>query len=344
LAEWNTNVTLDELADWIRAGERFAILTHTKPDGDAIGSTLALVRTLRAIAGDPTQIRASYMGPVPLWLASIAFEDEHDQMIVPTLEALDPDRVLIADTGSWSQLRDATGFLEGRAERIAVIDHHLAGNAEIAQRRFIETSSAAVCQPVARLCAKLLGVGGIESLPAEIAEPLYLGIATDTGWFRHSNVSARVMRDAGALLEAGVDHSKLYQCTEQQDPPQRVVLLGRVLAGMELLLDGRLAVLRILLRDVHETHIPPGQTGGFGDQAMNIASVRVCATLTETDEQPALTKISLRSKEGPDAVNVAQVAEGFGGGGHARAAGARAPGQIEEVAAGLVDAIRNALE
>ncbi len=346
MAEWATNVSIEELGAWLEGGHRFAVLTHTKPDGDAVGSTIALVRALRVVCersgGDPSRIMAHFAGGTPRWIGDVAFEDEYQTANVSELEALDPDRIVVCDTGAWSQLREVAPFLEERAERIAIVDHHVTGDGEIGDRRLIETDAAAVCQPVARLCARLLG-STVADLASEIAEVLYLGIATDTGWFRHSNVSPSVLRDAGELLGAGVDHARLYQRTEQRDPAGRILLMGRVLAGMELHHGDRLAVLRVLLRDVHEVGLEPGQTSGLGDQAMNIASVRVCVTLTETGEDPALTKVSMRSKEGDGAVDVAAIAREVGGGGHARAAGARVPGEIDEVAAGLVEAIGRAL-
>ncbi len=342
MAEWTTNTDVEQLVAWLLEGQRFAVLTHTKPDGDAVGSTIAMVRALRVICerkgGDPSQIKAYYAGGPPRWIADVAFEDEYVTANVNELEALDPDRILITDTGAWTQLREVAPFIEERADRIAIVDHHLTGDGEIGAKRLIVTTDAAVCQSAARLCAHMLACGP-EELPSEIAEALYLGIATDTGWFRHSNVNPAVMRDAGALLAAGVDHSRLYQLTEQQDPAGRILLMGRVLAGMQLHSRDRIAVLQVHMKDIYEVGLEPGHTSGLGDRAMGIASVQVCVTLTETGETPALTKVSMRSKEGPNAVDVAQIARSVGGGGHARAAGARVTGEIEEVAAALVRAI-----
>ena len=161
MADWTTNVGVEELSAWLVEGQRFAILTHTKPDGDAVGSTIAMVRALRVLCeqkgGDPSQIKAHYAGALPRWLGDIAFEDEYQTASVHELEALDPDRIVVCDTGAWNQLREVATFLEDRAERIAIVDHHLTGDGEIGERRLIETSAAAVCQPVARICANLLG-------------------------------------------------------------------------------------------------------------------------------------------------------------------------------------------
>jgi phosphoesterase RecJ-like protein len=119
--------------------------------------------------------------------------------------------VVIVDTGSWSQLHDYRPWIDAQHDKTALIDHHLSGNAEVSPRRLIDTGAAAACEIVAGLCVPLLGPGFARDLPREVAEPLYLGLATDTGWFRHSNVTPAVMRLAADLLEAGVDHERLIE-------------------------------------------------------------------------------------------------------------------------------------
>lgn len=344
MGDWRTNTTLRDLGRWLCEGERVCVLTHSRPDGDAIGSTLGVVRLLRPLlerrGGDAQQVRAFYASTLPHWLADVAHGDEWEEANVERLIAWDPDRIVICDTGSWMQLREVAGLLEGRADRTCIIDHHLNGDAEIAGRIYLETDSAAACQAVLHLGEALLGG---DEISREVGEALYVGIATDTGWFRHSNVDARVLQDAARLLGLGVSHSHLYEVIEQQDPAGRIILMGRVLSRLELACDERLAILRVLLSDIRDVGLSPGQTSGLGDPAMHIRTVRVAATLTQTEEQPPVTKVSLRSKEGDGAVDVAQVARALGGGGHARAAGARVAGEIEEVAARIVELVGEAL-
>ncbi len=344
MGEWRTNTTLEDLGRWLCEGERICVLTHSRPDGDAIGSTLGVVRLLRRVlerrGGDAQQVRAFYASTLPGWLGDVAHGDEWEEADVERLIAWDPDRIVICDTGNWMQLRETAPLLEGRSDRTCIIDHHLSGDPEIAGRIYLEPDSAAACQAVLHLAEAVLGG---TTMPQDVSEALYIGIATDTGWFRHSNVDARVMEDAARLLRLGVNHAHLYEVIEQQDPAGRIVLMGRVLSRLELACGERLAILRVLLSDIRDVGLSPGQTSGLGDAAMHIRTVRVAATLTQTEEQPPVTKVSLRSKEGAGAVDVAQIARALGGGGHARAAGARVDGEIEAVAARIVELVGEAL-
>jgi len=344
---WATNTTPDEIAAWLAEASRVLVLTHAKPDGDAVGSSIALVRALRRVAEangrDPALIEARFAGPTPAWLDEIAAPGEASHLERKPLPAgeSEPDAIVIVDTGARKQLESAGEFVAARAERVAIIDHHLGGDAELGHRRLLDTTAAAAAVPVAEVCVRLLGVDGPADLDTSVAEPLYLGLATDTGWFRHSNVRPRAFRLAADLVEAGVEHPRLFELVEQRDRPNRLRLLGRMLAKMELHANDRLAILPVSLEDVHETGVRPGESSGFAELALAIASVRTVAVLTETDEaDEPMVKMSLRSKPDGDAIDVNELAQRFGGGGHARAAGARAPGTMEQVKAQLVEAVQ----
>lgn len=324
--QWRTNTTARAIADRLCGLDRVVVLTHAKPDGDAIGSTLALVRALRQMArargAEPAQIRAWYDGPLPHWLAELADADEYASIETGGLDATDPQAVVVTDTGSWSQLSGAAAFLRSRADRTIVIDHHLDGDADVAPMRLIETASAAVCQPVCAVCAAVLGLDDATALPAEIAEPLYLGLATDTGWFRHPSVSPAVLRCGSQLLAAGARHTRLFTLIEQQYSAGRIRLMARAFESLELLFDDAVGIMTLTHEDINHARALPGETSGFADMVLTVGSVRVCAVLTQADGADGPhTKISLRSKAGT--VNVNEVARHLGGGGHAGAAGAR---------------------
>lgn len=357
---WTTNTTLAELAQWLRSKRRVVVLTHIKPDGDAVGSTLALVRALnlaRAQAGKMGGLGIApasagggaevwYFGPQPPWYSSVVKEGavrvvEHSS--VPPAGTTEPDAIVVVDTGSWTQLEPAIEWLKARQDRIAVIDHHVQGDAELSDRRFIDVKAAAVCQPVGELCRLLLGKRVLSELPLEIAEPLYLGIGTDTGWFRHSNVDPGVLRTAADLLETGVRHSELFEKMEQQDRPARLKLLARALTSLELHHGGRVATMMLTRKDFEECGAEQGDAGGFADYGQALESTRVTVMLTESEPDTqgrAITKISLRAKNSPDAPDVNQVAKLFGGGGHVRAAGARVNAPIGEVKKRVVEALK----
>lgn len=335
---WRSNTAIEDLAEWITGRQKIALLTHQKPDGDAVGSTLALARALRSLGRAPTLI---YAGPEPHWLAEVAAPEPYILAERDGLPDDEFDAIVVADTGSRSQLEPFLPLLEGAAEKTAIIDHHLAGDPALAARLLIEPTAAAVCETVAALCARMLGSGSVGALPQEIAWALYLGIATDTGWLKYSNTTPHTLRMAADLMETGVTPTDIYEQVEQREREARVRLLAKALCSMQLHLDGRLAVLRILRDDIREVGAAPSDTGGFSDLPMSIESVQVVAVLTEVPgpDGTMLTKVSLRSKPGREPVDVNRVAQALGGGGHARAAGARLAKSLDEVEAGIIEAL-----
>jgi len=350
-ATWSTNASLGEIAEWVRSKPRVAVLTHGKPDGDAIGSTAAVVRAINHASGAPGHAaRAWYVGPVPGWAKSVAngtaYRVVEDNGLPQKHEA---EAVLICDTGSRSQLEGYGELIrsEGFAERAAIVDHHLQGDGELASRRHIDTEAAAACEPIAELCARILGVASVRELPPDVATPLYLGIATDTGWFKHSNVRPRTLRLAADLLEAGADHGWLYRVVEMRDRVSRLKLLGRAFEKLTMHCEGRVAVMPLTIADFHAARAGAGETGGFADQVLSVEGVLVAVVLTEVEakgEEPARVKLSFRSKSGRTPVDVNEVAQIFGGGGHKQAAGARIEGSMDDAVRRVVEALTPAVE
>lgn len=343
--DWTSNTTPDQAAAFLRNARRIVVLTHLKPDGDAVGSTLALVRALNA--GSPGRAEAWHAGPLPPWFAQVC-ADTPVRVLGregPPAEP-DPDAVAVVDTGSWSQLDHVRDWLSWRRDSTLIMDHHVQGDGEVASRRLIDTSAASAAQVVGEVCRRLLNAPSIGALPRPIADALYLGVASDTGWFRHSNVSRAVMTFAGELLGAGVDHPALLQLTEQRESISRLRLMARALESLELLDSDRLGVLSLTLADFNQCRSEPGESGGFVDLPQQIHSVRVSCLLTEVDPaefgKPGgpMTKVSLRSKEGPKAVDVNAVTRALGGGGHVRAAGARVPMTLAQTKAAVLKLVQ----
>lgn len=369
-----TNTTLATIADRLRTAKRVVVLTHTKPDGDAIGSSIALVRAINMLPawGSKPKAQAWYVGPLPAWLPDIVGDTpcetfEHPAMISSTLageashdgkslRSDDIDAVVITDTCSFKQLDPLQTWLTPRRAMTHVIDHHVQGDESVAALRFFDVSAAAVVQPVSELCRLLLNAPSADKLPASVAEALYLGLATDTGWFRHSNVSRRVMTLAGELLEAGANHVRLYQCVEQRETPGRLRLISKALASLDLRLDDRLAFMHLTMADQRESGANPGETGGITDFTQAIPSVMVSAMLIETPPaappdaatakkptQPII-KISLRSKSEPLPIDVNAIASTLGGGGHVRAAGAKVATTLDQTKAAIMKLVGEQLK
>lgn len=340
-----SNASLARIVEGLADARRVVILTHAKPDGDAVGSSLALARALTRRGARATPV---YLAPWSPRMDAIVGDTPvlHEQQGIWGSEPLtEADRVVVVDTGAWSQVADARAWLEPRREITIVIDHHAHGDASLAATRHIDPAAAAAAELVAPVCLGLLGEKGVSGLPVEVAEPLYLGLATDTGWFRHSNVTPRVLRMAADFLDAGVDQNRLYRLVEQSDSPKRLSLIGRALASLEYLCENRAAVMRLSAADISACEAGQDELGGLTDLPQSVGSVRVVAVLSELE--PGLTKVSMRSKaveplERP--VDVNRMAQRLGGGGHLHAAGAKVRAPIEEahrlVSRLLTDALR----
>jgi len=346
---WTSTIDARGAGAFIGGAERVVMLTHTKPDGDALGSTLALARSINLVRGTSGAVSSAecwYAGPIPEWSSAIT-SGVKTRVIEPPASApspLEPDVIVITDTGSWSQLEPFRAFLEPRLERTLIVDHHLRGDAEIASRRLLDTDAAAVVEPVAEICTQILGLGSARELPVEIATALYVGLATDTGWFRHSNVDGRVMRLAGDLIDAGVNHSAIHAMLYQRDRASRLRLMARALGSLEVLDDKHAAVMSLTQEDFKQAGAAPGESGGFVDLPQTVESIRVVVLLTEQrDEEGVFTKVSMRSKDGDwggaPPVDVNAVCGSLGGGGHARASGARLRAPIDEAKRRVIGAL-----
>lgn len=321
---YTTNASLADIAARLKAAKSVVLLTHSKPDGDAVGSTLSVARALTRLGIKAAPI---YLPPWPSRMDAIVasthvVHEKHGCWEQPWLNEV--DAVAVLDTGSWGQLADARKWLEPRAAMTVLVDHHAHGDGEIASMRHIDASSASACELAAELCRLLLGAKIYRDLPQEIAEPIFLGIATDTGWFRYSNMKPGTLRLAADLIEAGVDHNRLYRQIEQADTPHRLQLIKRALDSLELLDNERAAIMTITQADVAACHATQDEVGGLTDLPQTIGSVRVIAVLTELE--PMLTKVSLRSKAanpGQREIDVNTLLNPLGGGGHFHAAGAK---------------------
>ena len=347
---WASTTDLPAIADWLRTKSNILLVTHNKPDGDAVGSALAVSRALR-IALPAARVEVLFAGPVDHWAHTLASDGEFhvaaaDQpgtraTVNDTLAGFDPDAILIQDTGSRSQLDGVWPWIESRAADAAIIDHHRSGDPTIAERRVINTEWAAVCQASAELASLLLNAQSPTDLPREVARLAFLGLATDTGWFRHSNVTPETMRLAADLIAVGIDHPSLLALIELQDRPSRLRLKARALTNLELFDNDTLAIMTLREQDFRDAHADTTESGGFTDDALRVESVRAAALITEVPgSEPPRCKLSLRSKPGPDIIDVNQVAGVLGGGGHANAAGARVEGSLQDARDALLAAIR----
>jgi phosphoesterase RecJ-like protein len=253
------------------------------------------------------------------------------------------DLIVIVDTGSWSQLEESAAWLKPQRERIIVLDHHAHGEENLASTRWVDRSAASATMIVAELldemhCPLSGGAGGV-------AEAIFAGLATDTGWFRHSNADARAFALASRLIAAGVDPSRLLQMIEQSHRPARLSLMARALASVEYGAGGAAAVMTITPADFKASGGSLEDLTGLVNEPLMVASVRVSALVSQSE--PGTCKISLRSKPaadgsgapGPTAVDVNAICRRWGGGGHVHAAGARVSGDLAPTRRAVIEAL-----
>jgi phosphoesterase RecJ-like protein len=324
------------LAERITKANRIVITTHRKPDGDAIGSVIGLARGLQSIGKEVVSL---FIGPVEHSLKLAIGDSEYrlfEEEGVPTDE---PDLIIVADTGAWSQLEALAPWLRERKERVIGLDHHANGD-DVAGDRVVDVSAAACTQVVLALFEEMnisLGTGR-----NSVAEALFIGLGTDTGWFRFSNADARCFADVSKLLEQGIDRYQLYRMLEETARPARMGLLQRMLASVEYV--GSVAIMELRCADFQETNGSSTDIVGLVNTPLVLENIQAAVLLTDSD--PSVTKMSFRSKpampgQAGTLINVNELAGNFEGGGHVHAAGARVFMPLEQVKAQLIQLIQS---
>jgi phosphoesterase RecJ-like protein len=312
-------------------GNKVLLLTHARPDGDALGSAVAMHLALTA-AG-----RSVELGLLTPW------PSKYDFLVAPVApltiweRGLDMgayDRVVVVDTCAYGQLEGLGEQLDRYRERIAVIDHH-ATRDPIGAVQWIDAHAPAAGEMVYRLIRQ---AGW--AITRAIGEAVAVAVTTDTGWFRFSNTTPGCLRLMADLIDQGLDASSMYQRIYQNDTPQRVAMLGEMLRTLQLFCGNRVAVLRITQDMYTRTSSDPADTEGLIDVPQVIGSVLVTALLAE--RPGGGMRASFRSK---GHVDVNAIAQQFGGGGHVRAAGAKIGGgeTFEQVTAKIVAAVEKVL-
>jgi len=287
------------------------LTSHIRPDGDAIGCIVAMRQVLRALGKqvlpvllDPSTPRYAMLiedEAIPMWGRDVG-EDE----------ASECDALLILDTCAYDQLEPIAEFVRcSKAVKIA-LDHHRTRDVE-ADCYLVDDTAPAASLLVWDWCKQM-------DWPVDdvAAQALFVGMSTDCGWFRNANTSAELLAACGELTDRGIRPDVLHQRLYQSEPAERLRLLGEMLGTLELHADGRVAVLHISNEMFRRSGANHHDTEDLINVPQQIASVNVTALLVE--EEDGRIRLSLRSKRD---VDVARIAAIFGGGGHARAAGAR---------------------
>jgi len=309
----------DEVIQAIERSRRLLVATHVNPDGDALGSALGLTFALEKLGKSVTLLDRD---PVPRIYRFLPGTDR----FTPEVPLDDVDTLVLVDCGEIER----TGYphLPGRTR--LVIDHHLTERS-FGDLRWVLSSASSTGEMVFNL-VNALGV----QLDKDIALCLYVALFTDTGGFRYSSSCPSAFRAAADMVEAGADPWQVTEHIYESHSFRRLALLGKALDRMEK--HDRVAIITVTDEMYRETGTTSEDTENFSNMARSIEGVEVGIFLRQVG--PNAFKASMRSK---GRVNVAAVAEVFGGGGHHNAAGGIIEGSLEEARQTILKAVEDAL-
>jgi phosphoesterase RecJ-like protein len=308
--------TWQPLRDLILQHQRFLLTTHVRPDGDGLGSLRALACALRHLG---KQVHLVY--PTSLFPARYDFLDPQKE-VTPFARSSPQQReaevIVIADTGTWGQLGDMAPFLRSTSAVKVVLDHHLTQD-DLGAWTFVDASAEAT----GRLAWEVVQALGVP-VTADIADAVFTALAMDTGWFRHTNTSARTFGLAADLVAAGANPTRLYELLFERCSLGRLKLTAVVLQRLSC--EGSIAWSYVAKDDYPRVGAVPPDSEDLVNWTLTLQGTQVGILFLE---QPGGgIKVSFRSRS---RVDVSRLAAEFGGGGHAAAAGAIVPGELDEV-------------
>lgn len=309
---------------------RFLLTTHVRPDPDGLGSMLGLAEVLETLGKDVRMTISS------VWPPRYDFLDPDKRIRrfePPGTAWQDAEVVVVLDTCTWGQLGDFGPFLKTLAVPKFALDHHVSFD-DIGAVRLVDTSAEATGRLVFEA---VLALGA--TLGPRAADFLFAALATDTGWFRHRNTTAATFELAGKLVAAGAQTTRLFEQLYERNTLARQHLTGRVLDRLRVVEEGQVACTFLRRADYAQTGAVPSDSEDMINYARSIEGVEVAVVFMEQPDGGI--KVSFRARE---KVDVARVAESFGGGGHKLAAGAILQDSLEDAQEKVLDAIRKALE
>lgn len=313
---------MDDLRQWISQAENIMIAGHIRPDGDCVGSCVAVYHYIRRYF--PGKTVHVYLETLPERFACLDPNHEIIRQEIPTESC---DLFLVLDCSSPDRLGKAEQAFN-RAGQTACVDHHIS-NQPFAERNVVVPESSSTCEVLYELMQE-------DALIPEIAAALYVGIIYDSGVFRYSNTSARTMEIAGKLIQTGIPFWDLIdRCVSERSFTQ-TRLLGQALVDSRLYLDGQCILTVISCRQMDELGARTEDVEGVVEQLRVTKGVEVAVLLHETDERQY--KVSMRSN---DQVDVSQIAVVYGGGGHKKAAGYQKTGSAEEIIQDLLEQLES---
>lgn len=325
----NRAAGLQHVWNTLHTGKKFFIAGHLNPDGDSLGCTLAMTSLLERMG------KKVYAYCAPAVGADLQFLPGIEKIHVDKLpKKIDFDTVILLECSDRKRGGDLESVLQ-QAHTLVNIDHHLVSDA-YGDVNHIDSGASSTAEIIFQLYEQ----SGGEFLPIpEEATCLYTGVVTDTGRFVHSNTTAEALRVASALVALGADVAKINQIIYFTKPYIELKLQGRALEKMQLRLDNKYSEIILTRRDFETFGATPAQTQGIVSQPTMIPGVEVSALIKE---EPDKVSVNLRSR---GAADVSKIAQKFGGGGHARAAGFKVVGKpLEQVCEELAGEVANVVK
>lgn len=313
-----------DFASQLQGIQTAAIAGHVRPDGDCVGSCLAVYNYIKNCF--PKVSVTLYLETIPNKFKFLAGADE----IVHSCEEEKIYDVFIAlDCGDKARLGGAAKYFQ-TAKKTICVDHHIS-NDSFADENYIFPKASSTSELVFELMEE-------ENVTKEIAECIYLGIVHDTGVFQYSCTSAKTMEAAGKLMEKGIDFSGIIDDTFYTKTYEQNQIMGKALLNSRRYLNDRVIATVITLLDMEEYHALPRHLDGIVNQLRITRGVEAAIFLYENEDKTY--KVSTRSN---GLVDVAALAIKFGGGGHARAAGFSMEGEPEDMIRTIVAEIEKQL-
>jgi phosphoesterase RecJ-like protein len=314
----HTSTDLRAVAAALREHDRFLVVTHENPDGDALGSLLATTLVLRQLGKDVLMYLYG-SAPLPREYGFMPFDG-----LLRELPDDIGERVLVAvDCAKADRIGADTASVE-RAKLVLDIDHHH-DNTRFGAVNLIVADASSTGEVLRDVIAEL----GVELTP-DIAEPLYIALVTDTGRFQYTNTTPKALRLAAELVEAGADVHQVFQQVYESVEFAKLKLLARALERARVLEGGRIVVSYLVRTDFAEVGAAEAYSEGIIDSLRAVEGSELSALIREPprDEGP-LHRVSLRASI--DELDVSAIARTFGGGGHRQAAGFSSDASVDEI-------------
>ena len=322
----------DEVVAELRGAEKLLLTTHENPDGDALGSLLAMHWILEQLGKDSLMFLSPDEFPLPWEYRHWTF---NSNLVGAPPEDFAERTIVFLDCGNIDRM--PVDFLQAEGLNIINIDHHH-DNTRFGTVNLVVPDASCTAEIVWHIAKQL----GAEITPG-IAEAMYTGLVTDTGKFMYENTTPEAHRMAAELIDAGVEPHEVYRRLYEDLPFHRLQLLQRALSSIERHDDGAITISHLVKDDYEQTGAQENDSEGVVDHLRAVEGTAVAVFVREllSDDRNGMRKVSLRATDGR--VDVSRIAREFGGGGHPQAAGFATPLPYPEVVEKLRGHVREQL-